>query len=78
MPETLPGFVLAVALLAMVPGPATALVIRQTIRDGRRTALLTTAGNEVGLLAWAPASPSSTADRPSGHVPGSGGVSPTS
>jgi threonine/homoserine/homoserine lactone efflux protein len=55
-PEILPGFVLAVALLAMVPGPATALVIRQTIRDGRRTALLTTAGNEVGLLGWAIAS----------------------
>ncbi len=52
----LPGFVVAVALLAMVPGPATALVIRQTIRDGRRTALLTTAGNEVGLLGWAIAS----------------------
>ncbi len=56
MLEMLPGFVLAVALLAMVPGPATALVIRQTVRDGRRTALLTTAGNEVGLLAWAIAS----------------------
>ncbi len=54
--EVLPGFVVAVALLAMVPGPATALVIRQTIRDGRRTALLTTAGNEVGLLGWAIAS----------------------
>ena len=53
---TLPGFVIAVALLAMVPGPATALVIRQTIRDGRRTALFTTAGNELGLLAWAVAS----------------------
>ena len=52
----LPGFVVAVALLAMVPGPATALVIRQTIRDGRRTALFTTAGNELGLLAWAIAS----------------------
>lgn len=34
MLEMLPGFVVAVALLAMVPGPATALVIRQTIRTG--------------------------------------------
>lgn len=42
----------ATVLLAMVPGPATAVVIRQSLRDGRRAALLATLGNSTGLLFW--------------------------
>jgi threonine/homoserine/homoserine lactone efflux protein len=47
------GFLLAVALLAMVPGPATALVIRRTALDGRRAAFPLIAGIEVGIYLWA-------------------------
>lgn len=51
--ETLLTFGLAALLLAMVPGPGTFLVIRNTLRGGRRAALLTTTGNAAGLLVWA-------------------------
>ena len=53
MPETLLTFAVAALLLAMVPGPGTFLVIRNTLRGGRRAALLTTTGNATGLLVWA-------------------------
>jgi threonine/homoserine/homoserine lactone efflux protein len=40
------------ALLTLAPGAATAMVVRSTVRGGRRAALLTTVGNSVGVLAW--------------------------
>jgi threonine/homoserine/homoserine lactone efflux protein len=50
--STFLAFLAAVTLLAMVPGPSTALVLRQTLRGGRRAAFATTLGNGTGLLLW--------------------------
>ena len=52
MTTTLIAFVPVAALLSLAPGPATALVVRNAARGGRRHALLTTVGNSVGVLAW--------------------------
>src|SRR5215207_6370584 len=48
----LAAFVPVAALLTLAPGPATALVVRNAVRGGRRRALLTTVGNSVGVFAW--------------------------
>jgi threonine/homoserine/homoserine lactone efflux protein len=47
------AFAGAALLLAMAPGPSTAVVLRQTLRSGRRAAFAATVANEVGLLFWA-------------------------
>lgn len=47
------AFAGAAFLLAMVPGPATAVLLRQTIRHGRRRGVATVAGIEAGILFWA-------------------------
>ena len=39
MLAVLPGFLLACVALAALPGPATALFIHRTVRDGRRAGL---------------------------------------
>jgi threonine/homoserine/homoserine lactone efflux protein len=39
--------------IAMVPGPSTAVVIRQTLRAGRRSAFAATMANQLGLVFWA-------------------------
>src|SRR6266566_1689907 len=49
-------FVGIAALVTLTPGPATAMVVRSALRGGRRSALLTTFGNSVGVLAWGVAS----------------------
>ena len=41
------------AVLTLTPGVATALVVRSAVRGGHREALLVTAGNSLGVLAWA-------------------------
>jgi threonine/homoserine/homoserine lactone efflux protein len=47
----------AVALvLSITPGPDMALVLRNTVRDGRAAGLRTVAGIAVGLVGWATAS----------------------
>jgi threonine/homoserine/homoserine lactone efflux protein len=46
------AFAPVAALLTITPGVATALVIRNAARGGRRHAFLTTAGNSIGVLAW--------------------------
>jgi threonine/homoserine/homoserine lactone efflux protein len=51
--HTLMAFVPVAILLSMTPGVATALVVRNAARGGRRHAFLTTSGNSVGVLAWA-------------------------
>jgi threonine/homoserine/homoserine lactone efflux protein len=48
----LPGFLLACLVLAALPGPATALFIHRTVRDGRGAGLAAVAGNEIGLCLW--------------------------
>src|SRR6516164_762017 len=45
-------FVPVAALLTLTPGAATALVVRNAARGGRRHAFLTTSGNSLGVLAW--------------------------
>lgn len=52
MTRTLIAFAPVAALLSLAPGPATALVVRNAARGGRRHALLTTVGTSVGVLAW--------------------------
>jgi threonine/homoserine/homoserine lactone efflux protein len=47
------AFAGAALLLAMAPGPATATLLRQTIRHGRRRGAATVAGIESGVLFWA-------------------------
>jgi threonine/homoserine/homoserine lactone efflux protein len=51
--HTLLTFLPVAVLLSMTPGVATALVVRNAARGGRRQAFLTTSGNSVGVLAWA-------------------------
>ena len=51
--RTLLGFFPVAIALTLTPGVATALVIRSTLRGGRRAAFATTMGNSAGVLAWA-------------------------
>src|SRR5829696_6985944 len=53
MAHTLLAFLPVAAVLTLTPGVATALVVRSAVRGGRREALLVTAGNSLGVLAWA-------------------------
>jgi threonine/homoserine/homoserine lactone efflux protein len=56
IPRLLPHlglFALVWLPIAMVPGPSTAVVIRQTLRGGRRSAFGATMANQLGLLFWA-------------------------
>ncbi len=46
-------FLLATVVLSLTPGPATALVIRQSARNGTARTLPIIAGTEVGAYAWA-------------------------
>jgi threonine/homoserine/homoserine lactone efflux protein len=39
-------------LLTMVPGPGAAVILRQAMRDGRRSALMTMLGQETALVLW--------------------------
>lgn len=50
--EVLPAFLLACVALAALPGPATAIFLHRTLRDGRRAGLAAVAGNEIGLFCW--------------------------
>jgi threonine/homoserine/homoserine lactone efflux protein len=45
-------FVPVAVLLSITPGAATALVVRNAARGGRRHAFLTTSGNSIGVIAW--------------------------
>jgi threonine/homoserine/homoserine lactone efflux protein len=49
----LPEFTLACLVIAALPGPATALFLHRTLRDGRRCGLAAVAGNEIGVFSWA-------------------------
>ncbi|HSJ60400.1 MAG TPA: LysE family translocator [Jiangellaceae bacterium] len=52
-PSDIAAFIVAVALLAMVPGPATALIVRRSAVYGTRAALPVVAGIELGIYLWA-------------------------
>ncbi|WP_437952423.1 LysE family translocator [Sorangium sp. So ce296] len=53
MTSTLLAFCGAALVLAVIPGPSTAVIVRQALRGGRRAALAAIAANELGLLFWA-------------------------
>ncbi len=53
MAEALFTFLPVAALLTVLPGPATALVVQSAFQGGRAEALRTTAGNSLGILVWA-------------------------
>jgi len=52
MLQSLIAFVGAAFLIAMAPGPSTVVIMRQSMRSGRRAGLVTTLGNEAGVLVW--------------------------
>jgi threonine/homoserine/homoserine lactone efflux protein len=54
--STLVSFVGVAVLVSLLPGPATALVVRSAAVSGRRAAFLTVLGNSTGILFWALAS----------------------
>src|SRR5436305_7417425 len=56
MAATLLAFAGIAAIVTLTPGPATALVVRNAIRGGRRFAFETTLGNSTGIFGWAVAS----------------------
>lgn len=47
------AFLLASFLLAVVPGVGTAMLVKQSVRGGRRAAFATVAGLELGVAFWA-------------------------
>jgi threonine/homoserine/homoserine lactone efflux protein len=47
------AFLLASFLLAIVPGVGTAMLVKQSVRGGRRAAFVTVAGLEAGVAFWA-------------------------
>ncbi|WP_017591509.1 LysE family translocator [Nocardiopsis potens] len=52
MVPALLAFIGAAFLIAITPGPSAAVILRQTVRGGRRAALATVLGNEAGVLFW--------------------------
>src|SRR5882757_7606847 len=46
------AFSLAAALIVLLPGPDTLIVLRELVRDGRRRAVQTVAGVLCGLSVW--------------------------
>ncbi|WP_329090401.1 LysE family translocator [Actinomadura citrea] len=52
MLESLFAFAGAAVLIAMAPGPSTVVIMRQSMRSGRRAGLATVLGNETGVLLW--------------------------
>ncbi|GAA0967060.1 LysE family translocator [Acrocarpospora macrocephala] len=47
------AFLGSCVLLAMIPGVSTAVIVRQTLREGRASGLAATLGNETGIFLWA-------------------------
>jgi len=53
MTAALLGFALAATLLILAPGPDSLLVMRNSLRGGRKVGVCTAAGTLTGLLSWA-------------------------
>lgn len=45
-------FIGAACLIAMVPGPSTAIILRRSVLNGRASGVVTVLGNEVGVVLW--------------------------
>lgn len=52
MVKSLIVFAGAALMVAMVPGPSTAVIVREAVRSGRRAGMAVVLGNEVGVLGW--------------------------
>ncbi|MDN3356291.1 LysE family translocator [Actinomadura sp. DC4] len=52
MLQTLLAFVGAAAVVALVPGPSTAIIVRQSVTEGRRAGVAAMLGNECGVVLW--------------------------
>jgi threonine/homoserine/homoserine lactone efflux protein len=52
MVESLLAFAGAAVLIAMAPGPSTVVIMRESVRSGRRGGLAVVLGNETGVLVW--------------------------
>ena len=50
--DVLPAFLVACLILAALPGPATALFLHRSVRDGRAAGLAAVVGNEIGIFGW--------------------------
>ncbi|OLP03416.1 threonine transporter RhtB [Mycolicibacterium porcinum] len=50
--DVLPAFLAASVILAALPGPATALFLHRSVRDGRTAGLAAVVGNEIGICGW--------------------------
>src|SRR5690242_21823967 len=50
--DVLPAFLVASVILAALPGPATALFLHRSVRDGRAAGLAAVVGNEIGIFGW--------------------------
>ncbi|TYB41380.1 LysE family translocator [Actinomadura chibensis] len=49
---SLVAFAGAAVLIAMAPGPSTVVIMRVSVRSGRRAGLAAVLGNETGVLVW--------------------------
>ncbi len=47
------AFVPIAVVVTLTPGPSTAMILRSTLRGGRRSGVWTVVANEVGVLTWA-------------------------
>ncbi|MEW9529514.1 LysE family translocator [Microbispora sp. NPDC049125] len=47
------AFIVSCLFLAMIPGVSTAVIMRQTLREGRPAGVAAVAGNETGIFLWA-------------------------
>jgi threonine/homoserine/homoserine lactone efflux protein len=52
MIQTLLAFTGAAIVIALVPGPSTAVILRQSVAAGRRAGVAAMLGNETGVLLW--------------------------
>lgn len=50
--DVMPAFLIACVILAALPGPATALFLHRSVRDGRAAGLAAVVGNEIGIFGW--------------------------
>ncbi|MGZ5402273.1 MAG: LysE family transporter [Aeromicrobium sp.] len=50
--DVMPAFRVACVILAALPGPATALFLHRSVRDGRAAGLAAVVGNEIGIFGW--------------------------